>query len=166
VARPGWWPEESLDGKVIYYARVEEGIWKSAAGGGAPVLLAPNGMPPIFESPDGTFVYYKGRDTSIWKVPAAGGKAALVLNTGKRAIWTASERGIYVLDPDAVGGPAIELVPFAGARQAVRLPGEASRYVEPAGTAAGLAASPDGRWLVYLHRERTDTNIMLVEHFH
>jgi hypothetical protein len=157
---------ESLDGNVIYYARVDEGIWKSAAGGGAPFLLARNGSPPIFESSDGDFVYYTGRHASIWRAPTAGGNAALVLNTGKRAIWTASERGIYVLDPDAADGPVIEFVPFVGTREVVRLPGEPSSYVEPvSGTAAGLAASPDGRWLVYLHREHTDTKIMLVENF-
>jgi Tol biopolymer transport system component len=164
VAR-GWWPVESLDGKVIYSATVEEGVWKSAAGGKAPVLLARSGLPPIFESPDGAFVYYTGRDASIWRVPANGGNAAVVQNLGKRAIWTASKRGLYVLDPDAAGGPVIEFTPFVGSREVVRLPGEAASYIEPSGKAAGLAASPDGRWLVYLHREYTDTKIMLVENF-
>ncbi len=159
---------ESLDGTAVYYCGLGGGIWKSpAGGGGARVLLAREGSPPIFESFDGTFVYYRGPDAGIWRVPAAGGGATRVLNTGPRAVWTASHTGIYVLDPDATGGPAIEFVPFAGERRdVVRLPGEPASYVEPlSGAAAGLAASPDGRWVVYLRAEPEEMKIMLVENF-
>jgi hypothetical protein len=168
VARPGWWPVESLDGTAVYYCGLGGGIWKSPAGGrGAPVLLARNGSPPIFESRDGTFVYYSGPDAGIWRVPTAGGEAARVLTGGRRAAWTASHTGIYLLDPDTIGGPAIEFVSFAGKRRdSVRLPGEPGSYVEPlSGTAAGLAASPDGRWVVYLRAEPEEMKIMLVENF-
>lgn len=108
-----------------------------------------------------------------WKVPVAGGEAALVLKTGKRAGWTLSAAGIYVLDPDANGGPAIEFVPFAAKRrEVVRLPGKPDSYYEPwlpplVGSLSPipLAVSPDGRWILYEHIDRAEADIMLVEYF-
>jgi hypothetical protein len=89
------------------------------------------------------------------------------MRTGRRAAWAVSERGVFALDPDAAGGPAIELAPFGNRRRsAIRLAGEADEYVEPLpGTAVTLAASRDGRWLVYLRQDPAERKVMLVEHF-
>jgi Tol biopolymer transport system component len=150
---------ESLDGKFVYYNGPENSIWKVPAGGGSPVLVARNAWVPV-ESLDGKFVYYWGPGWSIWKVPVAGGEAALVLKTGRRAVWALSVTGIYILDPDTNGGPAIEFVPFAAKRkEVVRLPGKPDGY-EP-----WLAVSPDGRWILYHHVDRAEADIMLVEDF-
>ena len=65
---------------------------------------------PVFESFDGRHVYYGGPDRSIWKAPVAGGQATPVGKIGRRAAWTISASGIYVLDPDATGGAAVVLV--------------------------------------------------------
>jgi eukaryotic-like serine/threonine-protein kinase len=160
VARNGEDAVESLDGKFVYYNGPEDSIWKVPAGGGSPVLVARKAWAPV-ESFDGKFVYYWGPDWSIWKVPVAGGEAALALKTGKRAGWTLSVAGIYVLDPDANGGPAIEFVPFAAKRrEVVRLPGKPDSYYEP-----WLVVSPDGRWILYQHIDRAEADIMLVEEF-
>ena len=168
VARAGTSPVPSLDGNYVYYGGLGEGVWKSRAGGaGAPMLLAEKGGPPLFESFDGRSVYYKGPDASIWKVSATGGRATAVLRAGRRAAWSVSETGVYVLDPDAAGGPAIEFTPFEGTRRAiVKLAGEADEYVEPLpGTAVTLAPSRDGRWIVYLRQDPSDRKVMLVENF-
>ena len=65
------------------------------------------------ESLDGKFVYYNGTEPSIWRVPTAGGEPARVLTTGPRASWTLASAGIYVLDPDAKGGPSIDAFLYA-----------------------------------------------------
>lgn len=116
------------------------------------------------ESLDGRFVYYNGPNASIWKVPAAGGEAARVLMTGFRAQWTLSAFGIYVVDPDASGGPAIGPFPFAAKRREVlRLPGEPDSYVDRSG--GRPVVSPDGQWILYSHIDRTEAQLMLVENF-
>ena len=163
VARNGRLAVESSDGKFVYYSAAGEGIWKVAAGGGSPLLLAPTGRRPFSESFDGKFLYYSGPDASIWRVAIDGGGAAPVLKKGDRASWVLSAAGIHVLDPDAKGGPAIHFLPFAAkGRETVGLPGPPDSYVEPL---RGLAASPDGRWLLYLHQDGHDPRIMLVENF-
>jgi len=168
VARPGRWPMPSRDGLTVYYAGPEQGVWRRPAeGGGAALLLSEHGRPPLCESTDGAFVYFSGTTAGIWKVAAAGGEAARVSDAGERARWTSSEKGIYVLDPDAVGGPAIEFIPFDGTKGGItRLGGEPDDYEEPsATTSSALAASPDGRWLVFLRKDPIDRKIMLVENF-
>lgn len=168
VARAGISPVPSRDGNYVHYGGLDEGVWRSPAdGAGAPMLLAAKGRPPLFESFDGRSVYYKGPDASIWKVSATGGRPTAVLRAGGRAAWSVSETGVYVLDPDAAGGPAIEFTPFEGTRRSiVKLAGEADEYVEPLpGTAATLAPSRDGRWIVFLRQDPSDRKVMLVENF-
>jgi hypothetical protein len=166
VARDGWEPLESSNERFVYYSGPEETIWKVATGGGSPILLARKGRPPVVESSDGKLVYYSGPNDSIWKVPSTGGEAAQVLRIGKRAFWTSSAAGIYVLDPDAEDGPAIEHFRFAIQRgEVLRLPGEPDSYVLPPGGVAHTTASSDGRWMMYLHRHGNEPKIMLVDHF-
>jgi eukaryotic-like serine/threonine-protein kinase len=159
VAPNGWGPVESLDGRSVYYSGPEASIWKVPAGGGAPVLVARNGWGPVV-SLEGRFIYYGGPEASIWRIPEDGGQPAEVLKTGKRASWTLASAGIYVLDPDAKGGPSIELIPLNARRtQAVRLPGKPEAYLYVS------SVSPDGRWILYVHVDRAEADIMLVENF-
>ncbi len=153
----------SHDGKWIYFTAGGT-VWKEPAAGGTPVALARKAMRPVFESFDGKHVYYSGPDRSIWKAPVAGGEATPVRKIGRRAAWTISASGIYVLDPDATGGPSIEYSPFEGSRPAatVKLGGEPEAYVW--GTAV-ISVSPDARWIVYEHRDRYEANLMLAENF-
>jgi Tol biopolymer transport system component len=170
VASNGRGPAESLDGRFVYYSGPEASIWKVPASGGSPVRVARNGWEPV-ESFDGKFVYYSGPGASIWKVPAGGGEPAQVLKTGQRASWTLASAGIYVLDPDAKGGPSIELLPFNGQRtQIVRLPGKPDSYGRTAraplrNDMSVSSISPDGRWILYVHVDRAEADIMLVENF-
>jgi Tol biopolymer transport system component len=163
-----WRPSWARDGKWVYFVSDRgEGpkIWKVPAGGGSPVLVA-RGVWPVFESFDGKFVFYVGGPGQIWKTPAAGGEATLALKIGRRAapLWTVSASGFYVLDPDAGGGPAIEFYPFGSSQSThtTRLGGEPESYLWGVD---GLSVSPDGRWIVYDHRDRYEGEIILVENF-
>ena len=155
---------ESSDGRFVYYEGPGATVWKIPSGGGSPILLARSGGEPFFESGDGNLLYFSGPDASIGKVPTTGGEQTLVLKTGRRAKWTFTKAGFYILDPDAKGGPAIEFVPSAGkGSRAVTLPGQPDNYVTS--SSASVAASPDGRWIIYLYDDRSDVQIMLVENF-
>jgi hypothetical protein len=108
-------------------------------------------------------VYYNGPGHSIWRVAATGGEPAPVLKTGPRASWTLASAGIYILDPDAEGGPRIEFFPFSGQRtQPVRLPGNPDSYLP---YPSGESVSPDGRWILYMRVDRAEADIMVVDNF-
>ena len=146
------------------------------AGGGQAVLVLPH-VQWMKESADGAHFFYaeRGRASDVrehessfagfglWKVPAAGGEPVPVMKISS-PIWTLSGSGIYILDPHAEGGPAIEFFPFAGNRrpEMVRLGGVPEDYFF---TYERLDVSADGRWLVYSYRDRTEADIMLVENF-
>jgi hypothetical protein len=109
-------------------------------------------------------VYYVGPDEGIWKVPLSRGQGKPALKIGPRALWTLSATGVYLLDPDAGVGPAIEYFPFAPGKRTEILPlgGAPDGYVWGLGA---MAASPDGRWLLYEHRDRCEADLGLVEDF-
>ncbi len=160
VARNSCCASESRDGKFVYYDGLE-GAWKAPSGRGSPVLVARDGCCAV-ESFDGKLVYYDGPG-GIWKVPVEGGEPVLFKNAGRRHEFTLSPSGIYVLDADASGGPALEYVPFSGKRiEAVKLPGKPDDYMMPP---FGFGLSPDGRWIVYVRLDRNEENVMLVENF-
>ena len=78
--------------------------------------------------------------------------------------WTLSASGIYVLDPDAAGGPAIQFFPFAGDKrpEVLRLAGSPEDYRFATDR---VDVSADGRWILYAYRDRNESDIMLVENF-
>ena len=160
------YPIWSRDGQWIYFysERGEEGygVWKVPAGGGQPALVVPK-VARVLESVDGTFYFYTGPGGQIWKVPVAGGEPVPVLKING-PLWTLSASGIYVLDPYAEGGPAIQFFPFAGNRrpEVLRLGGVPEDYRF---TMDRVDVSADGRWILYAYRDRHDADIMLVENF-
>ncbi len=118
------------------------------------------------ESFDAKFVYYSGPEASIWRLPTGGGEPERVVSTGPHASWTLASAGMYVLDPEAKAGPSIELFPFSnsGRAQVVRLPGKPDTYGRDDLSASSV--SPDGRWVLYVHVDRAESDIMLVDNFH
>jgi Tol biopolymer transport system component len=159
------YPVWSRDGRWIYFysERGEEyGVWKVPSGGGGPELVLPK-IGRVLLSIDGAFLFYRGSGGQIWKVPVAGGEAAPVLKT-RVSLWTMSASGIYVLDPDAEGGPAVQFFPFEGKRrtEVLRLGGNPEDYRF---TMDRVDVSADGKWFVYGYRDRHEGDIMLVENF-
>lgn len=75
-----------------------------------------------------------------------------------------SATGIYVLDRNAEGGPAIQFFPFAPGRrtEGLRLGGVPEDYVFGVDQ---LGVSADGRWILYSYRDRNEADITLVENF-
>jgi hypothetical protein len=116
-----------------------------------------------FVSVDGNLVYYT-RGRSIWRIPADGGEETPVVEINARTLWTVSESGIYLLDPDAKGGPAVDLFRFdtRARTHILKLQGEPNDYAWSLGS---LAVTPDQRWILYPHLDRREADIMLVENF-
>jgi Tol biopolymer transport system component/serine/threonine protein kinase len=163
--RPSW----SRDGRWIYFGSNRTGtnqIWKMPAEGGAAVQLTRNGGSEAYESADGKFVYYaKGLPPGIFRMPAGGGEEVQVLEHIRVGRWAITRTGVYHLrsgtPSDAPGidyysfdrGKLTEIVRFS--KQAVvGCPGCTS-----------LAAALDDRWIVYMQRDRVESDIMLMENF-
>jgi len=161
-AYPSW----SRDGQWVYFfsdqGKDGAGVWKVPAGGGSPALAVPD-VSRVLESVDGAFLFYRGPGGQIWKVPVAGGEPAPVVKISG-PYWTLSASGIYVLDPDAAGGPAIQFFPFAGDKrpEVLRLAGSPEDYRFATDR---VDVSADGRWILYAYRDRNESDIMLVENF-
>jgi Tol biopolymer transport system component/DNA-binding winged helix-turn-helix (wHTH) protein len=172
--QPGVWPWWSSDGQWIYVAsaswRGRTGIWKVPVSGGEPVQVS--AVPALRgeESFDGRSLYFSKLEGGIWKMPVQGGEASLVVpnfhwDFGKdvRGYWRVAQNGIFYLNVNAPGGPAVEFLDFASgrSRRLVRLADRYHKDLFP----GGLTVSPEGRSIVYSVGSRAATNIMLVENF-
>jgi Tol biopolymer transport system component/DNA-binding winged helix-turn-helix (wHTH) protein len=162
--RPSW----SSDGAWIYFASARGGawqVWKVPAGGGQPVQVTRNGGSEAFESRDGKYVYYsKNEGAGIWRIPVNGGEETQVTDQGTMSHWALLDRGICFVN--LMGKrPAIEFFDFANRHVATVavLPKDAV----PAGGWGfpAIAVSPDGRSVLYVQAERTESHIQLVENF-
>jgi dipeptidyl aminopeptidase/acylaminoacyl peptidase len=161
--KPSW----SHDGRWVYFGSIRsdgEQIWKVPAKGGEEVRVTKKqgGMVP-FESADGKWVYYYAstKTPGIWKVSLETGEEAHVLDLqGDPRGWTLTDRGIYFLGPDAARDPIVQFFDFAAGtvKPVARLEKNAFNSV------GGLAASPDGQWLLYTVDSRL-SDVMLVENF-
>jgi Tol biopolymer transport system component len=162
-----WVPSWSRDGRWIYFTSNRGGypqIWKVPAEGGRAMQVTRQGGFFALESPDGQFVYYTKHDDAnpaLWRVPVDGGEEALVHDLVKPANWgqwAVVDEGVYSVNSTEPSSPAIEFFDFATSQ--VR---PIARLEKP--TIAGLAVSPDGRWILYTQVDRQENDIMLVENF-
>jgi Tol biopolymer transport system component len=156
-------PSWSNDGRWIYFASDRTGeseVWKMPAAGGAAVQLTRyGGLNPV-ESVDGRSVYYwRGRsEPAVWQVTLEGRDEAVVLQAAVDPDnWAAVASGIYFLNEERPG--SLEFLDFAtrGVRQIATL-GETLRV-------SSMRVSSDQRRLLYVHRDRLEVDLMLVENF-
>jgi hypothetical protein len=117
---------------------------------------------------DGEYLYYsKGEEHSgIWRVDLSKGSEAPVpelSGAGDYRQWALGSRGIYFVPNDEAFSKdaAVRFFDFA-TRQIIRV-GTVGRLVT-AGPGA-LAVSRDGASLLYVHVDRDNRNIVLVENF-
>jgi Tol biopolymer transport system component len=160
----------SRNGRWIYFMSNRTGqrqIWKIPSGGGEPVQLTKQGGVVAFESWDGRFVYYSERAGEgernglggLRKVPSDGGEETLVLPSVTFLNFAVARDGIYYIPrADSQGRYSLRFLSFAT---------NLSQPVLPlSGIGVGLAASPDGRSLLYTQRDEPKSDLMLVPHFH
>lgn len=160
-------PSWSRDGKWLYFAskRGDEPfeIWKMQFPGGAPMQLTKNGGIAPEESSDGRYLYYaKYEQGGIWKMPLQGGAESKVLGDigggGSWAEWALRSNGIYYLKEDKYPHVSIDLFDFA-TRKAIPI---WNLEKEPGW---GLSMSSDGKSIVYIQNEYSESNLMLVRNF-
>ena len=136
------------------------------AEGGRAVQVTKRGGFAAFESADGTFVYYgKGLQVAgLWKVPVNGGEETAVLDFPNGRLWgywALANTGIYFVNSEASTRPALQFFSFGTTRTSHVV----ALDQKPVPGDAGMAISPDGRWLLYTQEDSRGSDIMLVENF-
>jgi Tol biopolymer transport system component len=159
-------PSWSRDGKWLYFASKRGSepfqLWKMPVQGGSPAKLTMNGGISPVESPDGRFLYYsKYEEGGVWRMPLQGGPETELLREVEGdgwPNWAVSSDGIYFLRFDKFPHVSIQFFEFATQKTIPIW----SLEKEPGW---GLSVSSDGKSIVYLQKEFSESNIMLVKNF-
>jgi Tol biopolymer transport system component len=161
-------PSWSRDGKGVYFASKRTGnwqVWRGERSSGKETQITRHGGFAAFESYDAKTLYYsKFEGGGIWKVPAGGGQEERVTDSLHMGYWghfAVTDNGLYLVDSDAKGGPAIMYYDF----QTGRLSPIMTFKQSPSPWLPNLAASRDGRTLFYAQVEFENNMISMVENF-
>ena len=161
-------PSWSRDGKAVYFASNRSGnwqVWRREISTGKETQITQHGGFAAFESYDAKTLYYSKFDRGgIWKMPVGGGQEVLVTDSLHLGYWgnfAVTDNGLYFVDADAKGGPAIMYYNF----QTQRLSPILTFEKDPVTWTPNLAASRDGRTLLYAQVEFENSTISMAENF-
>jgi hypothetical protein len=132
---------------------------------GKEMQITQHGGFAAFEAYDAKALYYsKFEGGGIWKTRAGGGEEERVTDSLHRGYWghfAVTDNGLYLVDSDAKGGPAIMYYNF----QTNRLSPITTFKQSTTPWFPNLAASRDGRTLFYAQVEFESNMISMVENF-
>jgi Tol biopolymer transport system component/tRNA A-37 threonylcarbamoyl transferase component Bud32 len=163
----GWRPSWSMDGEWIYFGSKRSGsdqIWKVGVDGANRVQVTRSGGFEALESTDGKWLLYtKGdRVPGLWRMPLSGGAEEPLLPDVVAGSWTPIYGGILY-----VKGTIVAPAGYTSERTVTRYSFENGQGT-PVGrldrfTGFGTAATRDGRYFLWSHVERFDSDLLLVE---
>ena len=160
-------PSWSRDGTALYFASNRSGtpqIWKRNLATGHEVQVTQHGGFAALESYDAKTLYYSRFDGGgLWSIPVGGGKEEQLTAAPHKGYWghfAVTDTGIYLLDSHAAPKPAIMFYNF----QTKRLTPVLQLEDLPVSWTANLAASPDGRTVLFSQATR-HSSITMVENF-
>jgi Tol biopolymer transport system component/DNA-binding winged helix-turn-helix (wHTH) protein len=161
-------PSWSRDGNAVYFASNRSGnwqVWRLEISTGRETQITQHGGFAAFESYEAKTLYYSKFDRGgIWKMPVGGGQEVLVTDSLHLGYWgnfAVTDNGLYLVDADAKGGPAIMYYNFQTQRLSPILTFEKG----PVPWTPNLAASRDGRTLLYAQVEFANSTISMAENF-
>jgi hypothetical protein len=160
---PAW----SHDGQWIYFSSNRSGslqIWRMRANGTGAVQVTTDGGYGPSESVDGRFIYYmkeRKSPTSLWRVPTTGGAEQLAIASllHQERSFAITRDGIYWMRQDEQGTHwSIQYLRFANNQVSTVWNGKRPLDM-------GLAASPDGTYLLFSQLDYQSDDLVLVENF-
>ncbi|MBO0910645.1 MAG: PD40 domain-containing protein [Acidobacteria bacterium] len=159
-------PSWSRDGKWLYFASKHGAepfeIWKMQFPGGRAARLTRNGGISPEESADGRYLYYaKFEQGGVWRMPLEGGDETEVLtdvDSSSWPNWALRPKGIYYLRCGKFPRVSIDFLDFSSGKKSPIWAFER----EPGW---GLSVSNDGKSIVYVQTEFSESNLMLVKNF-
>jgi serine/threonine protein kinase/Tol biopolymer transport system component len=174
-------PSFSRDGKWLYFSSNRGGafeIWKVATSGGEPAQVTHNRGFVAFESLDGSEIYYTQAATgpsSLWRCPTTGGEPVKVLDGVAERAFALVKSGIYYVEQQAGHENSPHVLGMSG--RPLWQPTGRLRFYDfhsartttvselGSGITLGLAASPDGRTVLFSRQDSPTSDLMLVENF-
>jgi Tol biopolymer transport system component len=156
-------PNWSHDGQSIYFAGAElgkSGVWKVPSQGGTPVPLAQPGGGWPMESADGNFLYYL-RDQAVWRFNFRDRSEAHVVDVSTDNGGDVRLCGNDICFADRSAGKLIRFDPVKQAKHDIPLD-----LGSPSLADIGIDVSADGRWVIFVRPDSSQSDIMLVENFH
>jgi WD40 repeat protein len=152
----------SPDGKWIYFSSMRSGdyrIWKMPAAGGdaVPVTQAEGGQPII--SPDGRYLFYNPVSilAPVWRVPLSGGEPVKLFDGVVWFNYSVTAKGVYYIDRFE-GQTRLQYLNLENNKTSI-----VARNLGD--VAAGLAASHDGKTILFTRMDASADDLMLVENF-
>jgi len=156
-------PTFSRDGKWIYFGSMRSGdyrVWKMPAAGGDAVQVTPNqGGAGGIEAPDGSSIYYNPVSVvgSVWRMPTSGGAPVKVVDGVLWFNYSLLDTGLYYIDRPG-DDTRLQYLNF--------LTGKTTTVASNLGdVSAGLAASADGKTILFTRVDSSGDDLMLVENF-
>lgn len=169
LAAFGYHPVFSPDGQWIY-AGTQTSIVRIPAKGGAATEVAKTRGFSLGLSPDGRTVFFMRdpNESTVWSVPAGGGqllKALEGLVPGCTSCWALTADGTYFLgsSPQSFDRQVLYFRSFLSGQTR-----EVIEYPEPLVPfgSGPFSLSPDGRHLLCVRTDRSESDILRVEPFH
>jgi len=159
-------PIFSDDGSWIYFASTRSGernIYRIPSNGGTAVQITRKGGFWSCPSPNGKWIYYTKLNGGLWKLPPDGGEEVQLLEAHaiqSQMAFAVTASGIWFAGPldQASGTTPLNLYRFADGRIVERY-----RFVKP--LSWYLSISRDEKWLVYVQRDSSVDDMMLIENF-
>jgi Tol biopolymer transport system component len=162
-------PSWSRDGRYVYFqsdrASASINVWRVPLGGGTEEQVTRDGGTLAYESRDGMTLFFKKRiaRAPVMALPLAGGPEVTVLDCVKAFGFAVGAAGVYHFGCETgTSGVALNLLaPGTGrSRLLVNVP----RHGE-AGLFGGLAASSDGKTILYSKWVVGEVTPMMIENF-
>ena len=168
VGAKGIHPVFSPDGHSVY-AGGPDGICRIPVQPGAPSNVFNGRALSLDISRDGNFLYFvrEPNGASLWRVDLRSGALSKVLDglvPGCSSCWAVSDRGVYYLGPDqsSLDSQALYFRDFESGQDRLVAP-----YPEPLWPhgSGPFSLSPDGRHLLCVRVDPSNSDVMLVEPF-
>src|SRR5260370_24561348 len=158
-------PSWSRDGQWIYFTSKQGNLpfqlWKVPSHGGSPVQITQSGGLAAAESHDGRFLYYcKYEASGVWRIPRGGGNEEKILDQPGQIWynWVLGKKVIYFIRDGDSRPASVDYFELA-THKVVHI---TTLDKEPGW---GLSLAPDGKSLLYVEPEFSESNIMVVKNF-
>ena len=162
-------PRWSRDGRWIYFSSLQDGardIWRVRATGGQPEQVTRTGSGFLgYEVGDGTSLLYQpvNGDSALLLLPLTGTAAPRKLvDCVRLAAFAPAGGSVVYVACDPSSRPPLRVIDLDTGRD--RLLGRLEHF-PPGVTHVNLAASPDGRTILFIGGVRRGGDLMLIENF-
>ena len=170
----GGWTVRSLSAQGVHPVYSADGSWIYAGGstlsripvgGGTPEKILDGRAEALVVSKDGKYIYFvrEPNDTSLWRLAAGSNAPERVMSgivPGCSSCWALAPAGVYYLGTDAASFDRQAVFFHPGNRQVAIFP----EPLWPQGSGP-FSLSPDGRYLLVVRVDPSNSDAMLVTPF-